>query len=163
LLRSSSAAGLNCAGHLSGSGRSVAESAAHNVLHVHARTPRSKERPKGGLCAVNAQTIVWSSSHRTRAGSVEARHKASPETGRGQCQGFPADEITQMGFAGAQDYHVAGAGRASPCARLPAHRVNQGMILLRALERQFQSLLWRKARVRKAGGQGVGIRPAGGL
>src|SRR4029453_9950022 len=95
----------------------------------------------------------------TRAGSVEAGHKAGPETGRGQGQSFPAAEITQIGFAGAQNYHVAGAGRATPCAWLPAHRVDQGMILLRTLERQFQRLLWRKARVRKAGGQIVSIGP----
>ena len=35
----------------SSSGRSGAESAAPDVLHVHARRPGSKERPKGGLCA----------------------------------------------------------------------------------------------------------------
>ena len=33
------------------SGRSGAESAAPDVLHVHARRPGSKERPEGGLCA----------------------------------------------------------------------------------------------------------------
>jgi hypothetical protein len=32
-------------GLLSGSGRSVAESAAPRILPIHARTPRSKERP----------------------------------------------------------------------------------------------------------------------
>src|SRR5206468_690207 len=100
--------------------------------------------------AYHARSRPRASRKGTRAGSVEASHKTGPETRRGQGQGFPADEITQIGFASTQDYHVAGAGRAPPCARLPAHRVNQGMILLRALERQGHRLLWRKARCGEA-------------
>jgi len=109
------------------------------------------------------RSMPQTSRQGTRAGSVAAGHKASPETRRGWRQGFPADEITQTGVAGAEDHHVAGAGRAPACARLPAHRVNQGMILLRTLERQVQRLLWRKARVGEGGGQVVSMGPARGL
>jgi hypothetical protein len=109
------------------------------------------------------RSMPQTSRQGTRAGSVAAGHKASPETRRGWRQGFPADGITQIRVPSAEDDYVAGAGRAPACARLPAHCVNQGMILLRTLERHLQCLLWRKARVGEGGGQVISIGPTRGL
>ena len=63
-------------GLLFGSGRSVAESAAPRVPHIHARTQRSKERPEGGLCAAlhpPAKPIPSGEENATLEWSVDRR------------------------------------------------------------------------------------------
>ena len=69
----------------SGSGRSVAESAAPRAPHVRPRTPRSKERPKGGLCAAlspTAKGIVERKLTRMQVCEIFPAHRSSDsETG----------------------------------------------------------------------------------